>query len=113
MMEALFEMSGAENPAEGIGQMFNALTTFEASAYVDADGLVRRIDFRVGFGDFGDTTTTVEDESPFMLDVTAEFWDVGEPLDVEEPAPDEVTEVGDLDEDDIPAQLSPCYIRLS
>lgn len=82
-----------------------------ATALVGADGVLRRLDVRVDVGTPFEPGTTTDDEQAF-LDLTTESWDIGEPVTDGVPSPDDVTAVRDLAPEAIPAQLSPCYLRL-
>jgi hypothetical protein len=104
-------MSASDGLSERIGDLFNALTQMRATAFVGADGVLRRLDVRVDVGTPPEAGTTTDDQQAF-LDLKTEFWDIGEPVTDGVPSPDDVTAVRDLEPEAIPAQLSPCYLRL-
>ncbi len=104
-------MSASDDPSERIGDLFNALTQMRATAFVGADGVLRRLDVRVDVGTPPEAGTTTDDQQAFV-ELRTEFWGIGEPVTDGVPSPDDVTAVRDLAPEAIPAQLSPCYLRL-
>jgi len=125
MSKRLLEAMGGLNSADPRGSLdslFSALTTIDASVWVDRDGVLRRLDERITMGsttqaganDTSPRTTATKggDTIPALLDARLEFWDLALPLTDAVPAGTDVIDVTAIPRSAIPTTLSPCNTRI-